>query len=184
MKSAIVKWRRGERERLILARLAIPAETRGIYARRICAKLTEMLGRLDGKIVSIYWPIRGEPDLRRWVETIGQAGGLCAMPVVEADHAPLIFRPYNLGTPMKRGVWNIPIPDIEATVRPDIVIAPVVGYDSENYRLGYGGGYFDRTFAAMPNKSTMIGVGYSSQKIATIKPQPHDIAMDVVVTEE
>ncbi len=68
--------------------------------------------------------------------------------------------------------------------RPDIVIAPVVGYDRGCYRLGVGGGYFDRTLAALSPKPLAIGIGYSQQQIRTIKPQPHDIPMDAIVTED
>ena len=59
----------------------------------------------------------------------------------------------------------------------------MVGFDPQNYRLGYGGGFFDRTLAALPTKPLVIGLGYASQAIATIYPQPHDIAMDRIVTE-
>ena len=68
-------------------------------------------------------------------------------------------------------------------VCPDVVIAPVVGYDRDAYRLGYGGGYFDRTLAAIPRRPLIIGVGYSQAAIPTIYPQPHDIPMDKIVTE-
>ena len=66
---------------------------------------------------------------------------------------------------------------------PDIVISPVVGYDPACYRLGYGGGFFDRTLAALPARPRVIGIGYSSARLATIHPQPHDIPMDLIVTE-
>ena len=69
------------------------------------------------------------------------------------------------------------------TALPDTVIAPVVGYDEGCFRLGYGGGFFDRTLAAMQDMPLAIGVGYSLQSIATIHAQPHDIAMSMIVTE-
>jgi 5-formyltetrahydrofolate cyclo-ligase len=68
-------------------------------------------------------------------------------------------------------------------VVPDVVLAPVVGFDPESYRLGYGGGFFDRTLAALAKKPFVIGLGYSLQAIPTIYPQPHDIGMDRIVTE-
>ncbi|TSE12489.1 5-formyltetrahydrofolate cyclo-ligase, partial [Mesorhizobium intechi] len=77
----------------------------------------------------------------------------------------------------------IPIPAEGDPVLPDIVVAPIVGIDPANYRLGYGGGFFDRTLAAMPSKPLVIGVGYELQRVATIYPQPHDIPMDRIVTE-
>jgi len=80
-------------------------------------------------------------------------------------------------------VWNIPVPAGGLHVTPDIVIAPVVGFDPGGYRLGYGGGFFDRTLAGMPRRTRFVGVGYASQAIRTIYPQAHDIAMEGVVTE-
>ena len=91
---------------------------------------------------------------------------------------PLQFRAYRPGDRLEKGVWNIPIPAEGTAVVPDVVLAPVVGFDPHNYRLGYGGGFFDRTLAALPSRPLVIGLGYASQAIATIYPQPHDIAMD------
>jgi 5-formyltetrahydrofolate cyclo-ligase len=68
-------------------------------------------------------------------------------------------------------------------VTPDIVIAPVVGFDRACYRLGYGGGFFDRTLAAFSRRPRIIGVGYAPQEIGTIYPQAHDVPMDMIVTE-
>jgi 5-formyltetrahydrofolate cyclo-ligase len=85
---------------------------------------------------------------------------------------------------MERGFWNIPVPADGPQVMPKIVIAPVVGFDPDCYRLGYGGGYFDRTLMAMPAGTRVIGVGYAQAAIPTIHPQPHDIPMNLIVTEK
>lgn len=77
----------------------------------------------------------------------------------------------------------MPIPAEPQPCRPDIVISPVVGFDAACYRLGYGGGFFDRTLAAMTERPRVIGIGYNGSRIATIYPQLHDIPMDIVVTE-
>ena len=84
---------------------------------------------------------------------------------------------------MLLGVWNIPIPDTRERVTPRLLLAPVVGFDPQRYRLGYGGGYFDRTLAALSGARTVIGVGYDTQALATIHPLAHDIPMDRIVTE-
>jgi len=115
--------------------------------------------------------------------SVNQRGGLTALPVVVEKAHPLVFRAYRPGDRLEKGVWNIPIPAQGDAVFPDVVIAPIVGVDPGNYRLGYGGGFFDRTLASMPKKPLVIGVGYEMQRIATIQPQPHDIAMDMIVTE-
>jgi 5-formyltetrahydrofolate cyclo-ligase len=179
----IARWRKEERERLIAARLAIPAEERMRMAERIAAALDASIGRMEGRTVSLYWPFRGEPDLRSWLASVIERGGRTALPIVIEKGKPLLFRLYAPGDRLEKGVWNIPIPAEGEPVVPDVVIAPVVGVDSANYRLGYGGGFFDRTLAALPRKPLVIGIGYEMQRIATIHPQQHDIPMDRIVTE-
>jgi len=177
-------WRKSERERLIAARLAETAEARARMSVRIAEGLDRLTGDLAGRTVSLYWPFRGEPDLRPWGAAIIERGATTALPVVVEKAHPLTFRAYRSGDRLEKGVWNIPIPAAGTEVVPDIVIAPLVGFDRRGFRLGYGGGFFDRTLAALPRKPLVIGVGYSFQRIATIHPQPHDIAMDAIVTED
>lgn len=180
----VKRWRKAERERLIAARLALPADTRAAYAQTIAAKLDRLVGQLAGETVALYWPFRGEPDLRGWAETVRARGGQIALPVVVEKGQPLIFRIWRPGEKLEKGVWNIPVPAAGEPVVPDIVVSPVVGFDAHNYRLGYGGGFYDRTLAALPRRPRVIvGVGYAMQRIATIYPHEHDIAMDAVVTE-
>lgn len=84
---------------------------------------------------------------------------------------------------MERGVWNIPAPADGEVLTPDVVLAPLVGFDPDGYRLGYGGGFFDRTLAALSPQPRAIGVGQAVAAIPTIHPQPQDIPMDAIVTE-
>lgn len=177
------RWRKAERERLIAARLAVSADARVAMSRAIAEGLDATMGDIAGRMVSLYWPFRGEPDLRPWMASINERGGRTALPIVIEKGQPLIFRAYVPGDRLEKGVWNIPIPAEGDPVLPDIVISPIVGIDPRNYRLGYGGGFFDRTLAAMPFKPLVIGVGYELQRIPTIYPQPHDIPMDQLVTE-
>ncbi|MBN9036617.1 MAG: 5-formyltetrahydrofolate cyclo-ligase, partial [Rhizobiales bacterium] len=182
----IRRWRKAERERLIAARLAVPADIRAAHGQAIAAKLDALLGDLSGRLVGLYWPFRGEPDLRGWAETVRARGGQIALPVVVEKARPLVFRLWRPGEKLEKGVWNIPVPAVGDPVLPDIVVSPVVGFDAGSfYRLGYGGGFYDRTLAAMPRRPRfVVGVGYALQRIPTIYPQPHDIPVDVVLTEE
>lgn len=179
----IARWRKAERARLIEGRLAISADARAVMAGRIAEGIDAAIGNVSGRTVSLYWPFRGEPDLRPWMASVIARGGVIALPIVVEKAHPLIFRAYKPGDRLEKGVWNIPIPAEGEPILPDIVISPIVGVDPRNYRLGYGGGFFDRTLAAMPRKPLVIGVGYEMQRIATIYPQPHDIPMDLIVTE-
>ncbi|GEP61869.1 5-formyltetrahydrofolate cyclo-ligase [Reyranella soli] len=183
MDADVVRWRKAERERLIAARLAIPAADRSRLSQRIETWLDLALGDVSGRIVSVYWPFRGEPDLRPWLKGLEERGAVGALPVVVHRHAPLVFRSWRRDEPLEPGVWKIPVPSHGIAVTPDIVIAPVVGFDADCFRLGYGGGFYDRTLADLPRRTWIVGVGYEQQAIRTIYPQDHDVAMEMIVTE-
>jgi 5,10-methenyltetrahydrofolate synthetase len=183
-RSEVMRWRKAERERLIAARLATSAAERATRAESISQGLDSVIGDVTGLIVSVYWPFRGEPDLRAWMKEFTACGGACALPIVVEKGQPLIFRCWTEGESLERGMWNIPIPAAGPSVVPDVTIAPVVGFDPQCYRLGYGGGFFDRTLASLPKKPRVFGVGYELQAIQTIYPLPHDIPMDAIVTEK
>lgn len=179
----VAQWRKTERERLIALRLARPAAKRQAAADKVAAQLDDLIAPGQGKLVSLYWPFRGELDLRGWMRSFCARGGRIALPVVVTKGQPLVFREWRPGCRMTHGVWKIPIPAEGPEVMPSVVIAPLVGYDPACYRLGYGGGFFDRTLAAHPGKPLVIGVGDGSGAMASIFPQAHDIPMDVIVTE-
>ncbi len=181
--SDVMRWRKAERERLIAERMALEPEQRHARSIRIAKALDAAVGKVAGRIVGTYWPFRGEPDLRNWGIGIIERGGRLALPVVIQKGWPLEYRIWAPGDPLERGVWNILVPSRGPAVLPHVVIAPVVGFDDARYRLGYGGGFFDRTLAAMPRKPLTIGVGYTPARIRTIYPQPHDIPMDMIVTD-
>ena len=186
-RAAILQWRRAERQRLLDARQALPAHTRQQHSAAIARHLSAWLGDVQGRTIAVYWPFRGEPVLHGWMAQVHAAGASCALPDVVQRQAPLRFLTWWPGATMARGVWDIPVPAAGIVVEPDIVVAPVVGFDPAGYRLGYGGGFYDRTLAAraaLPaSKPQVIGVGYGLAAIASIHPLPHDIPMDVVITE-
>jgi 5,10-methenyltetrahydrofolate synthetase len=178
----VARWRRTERERLIAARLARPAAERARVAAEVARELDRLIDIVPGTVVSAYWPFRGELDLRDWLGRVIERGGRAALPLVTGKGRPLVFREWSPRAPITRAVWNIPVPANGAEIAPNIVIAPLVGHDPECYRLGYGGGFFDRTLAAFPVRPLVVGVGDPGTVMPTIRPQPHDIPMDVIVT--
>jgi len=179
----LTEWRRSERARLIAARLSMTARERNTLARRIAGHLDALIGDRAGILVSGYWPFRGEPDLRDWFRGLRERRGFAALPVVVERGKPLLFRLWRKGDRLERGVWNIPAPATGEPVFPRVVIAPLVGFDAQGYRLGYGGGFFDRTLAALPPSTIAIGVGYEMAEMATIRPHGFDIPMRYIVTE-
>ncbi|WP_372841002.1 5-formyltetrahydrofolate cyclo-ligase [Phaeovulum sp.] len=179
----VARWRKAERVRLLAARAALPVAAREAAAADIGKHLDSVLGDVAGKVISGYWPIKAELDLRPWLLSQRQRGAVVVLPVVTQKATPLQFREWGRDARMERGFWNILVPAEGAWLTPDIVIAPVVGFDAACYRLGYGGGYFDRTLAALGGASAPYGIGLADSRVATIFPQPHDIAMRGVVTE-
>ncbi|CAN5775941.1 5-formyltetrahydrofolate cyclo-ligase [soil metagenome] len=184
----VARWRRAERGRLLAGRSALSVAERREIAAALEGVLTRVIGErvgpVAGRVIAGYWPIKGEPDLRGWLAATREAGAVTALPVVEIKAAPLVFRRWDRQTRMVRGDWNIPVPPPEAApVIPQIALAPLVGCDDAGYRLGYGGGYFDRTLAALSPRPFVVGVGLQAARLATIYPQPHDIPLDAIVTE-
>lgn len=184
----VARWRKAERTRLRAARLALSVAERKEIGEALAGYLRQVLqdrfGGAVGMVFSAYWPIKGEPDLRPLMAELHKAGISVALPLVETRAAPLTFRRWTPETRMVRGDWNIPVPPPDApVVRPDIVLAPLVGWTADGYRLGYGGGYFDRTLSALDPKPFVIGIGFQSAQLKTIYPQPHDIPLDLILTE-
>ncbi|MGH7004375.1 MAG: 5-formyltetrahydrofolate cyclo-ligase, partial [Alphaproteobacteria bacterium] len=172
-------WRRSKRAELLAHRRAMPRDVKRAAQRTIIDVLRTSVPELAGCDIGLYWPIKGEIDVRSAVSKAASA----ALPVVVAERQPLEFWAWAPGTQMARGIWNIPIPAERKVVHPAVLLVPLLGYDSAGYRLGYGGGYYDRTLAAMDPRPLTIGIGFEAAALKTIHPQPHDIPMDLIVTE-
>ncbi|MDR5654642.1 5-formyltetrahydrofolate cyclo-ligase [Ruixingdingia sedimenti] len=183
----VARWRKARRADLLAARAALSVAERRAAAEGIARHLDALLARiapdLRGVVVAGYWPIRAEPDLRPWLARLHDRGARIALPVAERPARPMTFRPWTPGAAMERGHWNIPVPATAETLTPAILIAPLVGWDSAGYRLGHGGGYYDRTLAALRPRPFAIGTGLDAAALPTIFPQPHDVPMDAIVTE-
>lgn len=176
-------WRKTERTRLIAERVAVPAEERARRDGEITAHIRAAVPDLARMHVGFYWPFRGEYDPRALARALHRDGTRLALPVVAEKAQPLVFRPWQPGMRMVPGVWNIPVPAEGEPVTPDALLIPLVGFDTLGYRLGHGGGYYDRTLAAMARKPLAIGIGFEMSRLPTIHPQPHDVPMDIIVTE-
>jgi 5,10-methenyltetrahydrofolate synthetase len=176
-------WRKAERGRLIAARLAIPPATLDSWRLRMDRTLERSFPGLARSRLAFCWPIKGEYDARHLARTLRERGALTALPVVMAPKTPLVFREWHPGIALAKGPLDIPYPANSQQLTPDAVLLPMNGWDRQGYRLGYGGGFFDRTLAAMEKRPVVIGVSYELAKLDTIHPQSWDIPMDYVVTE-
>ncbi|TDQ84519.1 5,10-methenyltetrahydrofolate synthetase [Dongia mobilis] len=178
----VKSWRKQARQMIISARVALPPTLRQGMTAALMERLHPLLKEAAAPI-SFYWPFRGEPDLRPLMRVLAGEGIELALPVGSRLGEPLTFRPWEPGCAMTRGIWDIPIPATDIEILPRTILAPLVGFDGELYRLGYGGGFFDRTLAAMREPADVIGLGYAMFQLPSIRPQPHDIAMDRILTE-
>ncbi len=176
-------WRRSERQRLLALRTGVAPVLRREWSREIEGRLWTVLAERPGITLGVYWPFQAEFDPRPLVDRLIAAGSAVALPAVVDKKGPLEYRSWRPGDPLIDGVWDIPIPERRDIVVPQAVLEPLVGFDRDCYRLGYGGGYFDRTLAALAPRPLAIGVGFKLSQLDTIHPQPHDIAMDFIVTE-
>jgi 5-formyltetrahydrofolate cyclo-ligase len=179
----LIEWRKSQRRRLIAAREALDAATLGRFRQRIDAALARSFPGLATAKLAFCWPIRGEYDARHLARTLRGRGALTALPVVVAPKQPLVFREWHPGVELAMGPLDIPYPKASAEVTPNAVLLPMNGWDQAGYRLGYGGGFFDRTLAALHKRPAVIGISYELGRMETIHPQGWDIPVDWVVTE-
>jgi 5-formyltetrahydrofolate cyclo-ligase len=178
-----VLWRKAERQRLIAERLAMSPEVRAIAAASIGAALEARFPPGSLARVAGYWPIRGEYDPLPYLRRVIGAGAAAALPVVTGPAAPLEFRPWSPEARMEPGRWITFHPADGPTVTPTALLIPLVGFDTAGHRLGYGGGFYDRTLAALSPRPLAIGIGFELGRLASIDPGLHDAPMDVIITE-
>jgi 5,10-methenyltetrahydrofolate synthetase len=179
----LLDWRKAERARLIARREALDPALREAFRLRMDATIERAFPALSGERLAFCWPIRGEYDARHLARTLRGRGALTALPVIVAPRAPLEFREWHPGVAMAQGPLGIPYPVGSAAVVPQAVLLPMNGWDAAGHRLGYGGGYFDRTLAALAPRPLVIGVSFELARIETIHPQEWDVPVDWLVTE-
>jgi 5,10-methenyltetrahydrofolate synthetase len=179
----VTAWRALTRADLLARRTAIPLAERRRLDERVNDLLRFAFAPQPGWVVGFYWPMKAEVDPRVAVDRFREMGARAALPVVVKRHAALQFREWWPGIETQPGVFGLPIPQGSAELVPDVVLVPPVGFDEAGYRLGYGGGYFDRTLARLSPQPLKIGLARESGRIDTIHPQGHDIPMDFIVTE-
>ena len=185
MDLSVADWRKAERSRLLAARKQPSREDYVRWSEAIELHLVEQLSRLTPKLLGAYWPHRDEYDPMPLAALHAGRNGEVALPAVVARGQALEYRPWSPDTPMAPGRFSfgIPEPMNGPAVMPDLLLVPLLGFDASGYRLGYGGGYFDRTLASYQVKPKTIGVGFEIGRMPTIDPQPHDIPLDMIVTE-
>jgi len=159
-------------------------------ARAILANMLDNLDALaisEGVVVAGYWPIVTELDVRPLMARLDERGVVCALPVLLAADAPLAFRRWRPIDPLEPGPLGTSHPTADApVVDPDVVLVPLLAFDAEGYRLGQGGGYYDRTLAELAARRSIVtvGVGFAVQRMDRVPRLEHDRRLDWVVTED
>lgn len=185
--AALRGHRRALRERLLAERLTLDKGTLMAHREAIDRHLQLGFPGLARRVVAVCWPYRNEYDARFFARALRERGATTALPVVMGARRPLVFREWHPGVRLARGVYDIPYPADTPEVVPDALVVPMNGFDDRGYRLGYGGGFFDRTLAALRaagRRIVAIGVAYEQARLGdALHPQPYDVPMDFVVTE-
>lgn len=176
---------RSELRRTCLAqRLALTTESRQRFSLVIESHLERHLSALRPACIAVYQPIQGEFDPIPLALRLFHAGWNLSLPVVIEKQSPLEFRFWQPQTALDRDLLNIPVPPPSApSVHPDVVLTPFLAFDLAGYRLGYGGGYYDRTLVRLGKASLRIGVGFDLGRCARIPHASHDVQLDVIITE-
>ena len=136
-----------------------------------------------GQIVAVYRAIGSELDVDALSLALSRAGRELCLPVVIEREAAMIFRRWSPGEPLELDEAGVPAPfPLAEVVEPDVILTPLLAFDAEGGRLGQGGGYYDRTFAARPG-ALRIGFAYSGQQVDQLPVEAHDIRLHGVLTE-
>lgn len=171
------------RSQLLRQRADIPATQRAGFDQRICQRLQQIALPGDALNIGVYSPIRAEPDLSACHAHWRARGHRLALPIVDEATKQLHFHRWDADTPMRKAAFGVLVPDGTPRVEPDVLVIPCVGFrvlDGKPYRLGYGGGFFDRTLAARP--CFTIGVAYDNASATSWTPDSWDMPLSVLVT--
>ncbi|MDR1889982.1 MAG: 5-formyltetrahydrofolate cyclo-ligase [Zoogloeaceae bacterium] len=185
-----MKWPAGTparaqlRQKLLAARRAEPVEQVAAWSERLVGHLLRVFPQPPGERIACCWPIQNEPDVRAAAAIWRAQGATTLLPVVLARHAPLVFRPWTPETPLAPDRYGIPTPTGGPEIIPDVIIMALNAFDAAGYRLGYGGGFFDRTLAVLQPRPLVLGVGFEMGRVASIQPEAHDQPVDWVFTEQ
>ena len=161
-----------------------PAKTPQADAAAASA-LIDVLEGFSDRIIAGYMPIRSEVNPLPAMTALARKNRLC-VPVIQGDGLPLLFREWTPEAPMIDGPFGALVPDTGEFVEPDILIVPMVAFDPRGFRLGYGGGFYDRTLERLRdvNPSVLaIGFAFAAQRLEAVPQEPTDQPLDMIVTE-
>jgi 5-formyltetrahydrofolate cyclo-ligase len=170
------------RRTLLAARRAIDPALRAEWDAALGSRLLNWWRSSAQPALGVYWPLRGEPDLSATYAALAASGAELCLPMVATPNAPLVFAAWTPGEAMDKDEMGVPVPaDVRIVPAPLALLVPCLGFNSGRFRLGYGGGYYDRTLVQYPRPYT-VGIAYACMA-ASFGNAAHDIAMDMILTE-
>jgi 5,10-methenyltetrahydrofolate synthetase len=176
-------WRQQQRRRLLALRQQIAPAQHQAWSSAIARRIIARLAPLHARSIGMYSPIHAEFNPLALADQLLAQGRSLALPAILAQGEPLEYRRWRPGEAMTEGPHGIPEPAARDIAAPELLLIPVLGFDDANHRLGYGGGYFDRTLAALRPRPLALGVGFEQGHLASLHPGPHDLALDAIITE-
>jgi len=166
------------------ARAALSEEVRAEAAKAVAAHFFESIAYAPEDVIAGYWRIRDELDCQPILIRLMDSGQKVVLPVVEGNDAPLDLRVWEADSPLyEAGFGTLAPSDLAPRAVPDVVLMPLLGFDSQGTRLGYGGGYYDRTLAVLPKRPMLVGLAFAAQELPHIPREPHDVPLDAIITE-
>lgn len=178
------QFRQNLRHEMIARRMALSAEQHVRLSTALRTRLADADPWPAGGIIGFCWPVQNEPDILPFIAERLAAGCRVVLPVVVKAGEPLAFREWWPEQALAPDRYGIPTPTDGDFLTPGVLMLPVNAFDSCNFRLGYGGGFFDRTLASLgPCRPKTIGLGFDFQRVASIRPGVHDLPLDIIVTE-
>lgn len=170
------------RKQMLAARRALAPELRAQWDRALCEQVLAWQRKNKVAVLGVYWPLSGEPDLHAAYAELARRGVRLLLPVVVQKDAALEFAHWRIGEAMVKDAMGVAVPaQLRMEAYPPALLVPCLGYNRHGYRLGYGGGFYDRTLARAPRPAT-VGIAYSCLQ-ADFPDDSHDVALDTVLTE-
>lgn len=173
--------RKAEARRVALARRK-GADPAGAHGAALARHLLAHCPPPPEAVVAGYWPMGDEMDVRPLLDALAERGNVLALPVTPPRGRPLLFRRWRPGEALRPGPLGTAFPAEGDEVRPDWLLVPLLAFDRAGRRLGYGGGYYDRTLAALPS-AVAIGCAHAVQEMPEVPAGSHDVRLAWVATE-
>lgn len=177
-------WRKQQRSRLMTIRDSMSEAQHAALSGSVAEQLLQSGWLSQSKTIAFFWPMPGEIDLRPLMTVLVKQGATVALPVIVQKDHPLEFWQWLPDESLSEdGLWGIPAPAVRRLVNPGLLLVPMLGFDDEGHRIGFGGGYYDRSIVAMQNPPLCVGVCGEFGHMQSIYPQAHDMPMHAIASE-